>query len=85
MINYCISLIGGVMKKVYIISTCIKKNKSISIFHFKGFYAGKRITMIKVLSSNFELNQEYLIKLVDPYVEEQVLFGRVQKSKILFE
>ena len=73
------------MKKVYIISTCIKKNQQFSIFHFKGFYRGQRITEVKVLSSHFELNKEYLIKLIDPYVREQILFGSVEKFKILFE
>ena len=72
------------MKKVYIISTCIKKNKLFSIFHFKGFYRGEKIKEIKIKSSEFDVNKEYLIKLIDPYVYDEVLFGDLEKSKVLF-
>lgn len=73
------------MKKVYIISTCIKKSSQHSIFHFKGYYRGKRITQIRVLETYFEVNKEYLIKLVNPYVTEEILIGTVEKKKLLFE
>ena len=71
------------MQKVYLISTCILKKRSNSIFHFKGFYKGEKIKEIHIQGSNFELNTEYLIKLKVVSVRNGVVYGESLKSKLL--
>jgi hypothetical protein len=82
--TFCIFLIGGLMEKLYIISTCLKCNKLHARFHFKGFYAGHRINEIRLNTNHFVVGECYLIKIKKPVVKQQVLYGICEKYKKLF-
>lgn len=71
------------MKKVYIISTCTRKNKYYSEFHFKGFFKGERIVLIRIISNQFSVGDEYLIKMVNFNIEKNILIGSAEKFKKL--
>lgn len=72
------------MKKIYIISTCLNIKKDYSEFHFKGFLKGEKIKKIRLDQTNFELDENYLIKIKKPVVKQQVLYGKCVKFKKLF-
>jgi hypothetical protein len=77
------------MEKVYLISTCVRIKKRYSIFHFKGYYKGVRITEVYIENLNssekFSIGGEYLIKIYAKGVEQNVLFGEAMRSKRLNE
>lgn len=73
------------MEKVYLISTCTAIKKNYSIFHFKGYFKGRRICEVRVGETNFSLGSEYLMKIYAKGVENNILFGDVLKVKTLGE
>lgn len=62
---------------------CVKMKKNYSMFHFRGFYNGVRITNIIINSQDFELYDEYLICLEVEAINENTLYGNLIKKKRL--
>lgn len=74
------------MKKLYIISRCISKKNEYYDFHFKGFYHGERVSVVRLrTNSGFIEGESYLIELVEPTIKNQVLYGRIKRKKVLFD
>jgi hypothetical protein len=68
-----------IKEQIIIISCCIQKCQSISIFRFNGYYLGRKIRLIKIRNSNpqftIELNNEYVVLIKIVQVKDQILFG----------
>ena len=73
------------MEKVYLISTCICVKKKYSIFHFKGYFKGEKISEVRVNEIDFSVGGEYLMKIYAKGVEKNILFGDIVKVKRLNE
>jgi len=71
------------MEKVYIISTCIRKNRFYCEFHFKGYFKGNKIELIRIYNDQFLKGCEYLIKMVDFNIVNRTLIGKAEKFKRL--
>ena len=72
------------MKRVYIISKCLKKIKKRNEFHFIGYLDGKRISKVHIYGGEFNVQAEYLIEVEYLEIKNEVLVGRYIKSKELF-
>lgn len=72
------------MKKVFIISTCEKIQKDYASFHFKGFYLGQKINLIRVTGGEFIIGRSYVLALTDIKIVDDILFGKFLKAKELF-
>jgi hypothetical protein len=68
---------------IYILSLCVKKNKSLATFHFKGVYKGNLIKEIKVTGGHFEKNSEYLLHVKVREIKNHVLITKLIRKKSL--
>jgi hypothetical protein len=70
------------MKRIYLISYCIKKIENYAVFHFNGVYLGhhvKEIHIDKVLE--IKKGQAYLLDLYVYDVKKQCLFCTLNRKK----
>ena len=72
------------MKRIYIVSRCVKIKQTFNEFHFIGFFNGVRIKKIRVLNQQFEINEDYVLAIEDYYIEDNTLYGKCVKLKKLF-
>ena len=70
---------------IIVISFCIKRSEYAQYFHYKGYFLGQKINKIEVnvLQGQFEIQQEYLLKLKVLRIEKSVLICDVLQSKKL--
>jgi hypothetical protein len=71
------------MRKLYIVTRCLKNQKHYYLCHFRGFYRGYKISRIKVLKEELKLEEgeEYLMLAVENKLIEKTLIVRVIKCK----
>ena len=71
------------MRKLYIVTRCLKAQKHFFICHFRGFYKGSRIRSIKVSRESCLLveGEEYLMLAVESGLKDETLFVRAIKCK----
>ncbi len=74
------------MKRVYLISYCIKSSKFESVFHFNGIYDGNLIRKIVVKSEQeIQKSQVYLLDLrVENIVQDKMHAELLKLKKINF-
>lgn len=68
---------------IYVLSLCVKKNKSEATFHFKGVYKGYFIKEIKVTGGHFEKNKEYLLHVKIREINNEILITKLIRKKPL--
>ncbi|MGE3609418.1 MAG: hypothetical protein AB7I27_07510 [Bacteriovoracaceae bacterium] len=76
------------MRTIIIISKCTKVDHEAFEFHFKGVYAGesiKRILLTGGVGVSIERDHEYLLYVQISQTENEILKGRIIKSKLLDE
>ena len=72
------------MKRVYLVSKCIKVREKTAIFHFIGYIDGHRINKVCVLGGSFVRGKEYLVRVEEVVINKSVLTGQCRAQKELF-
>ena len=72
------------MQKLLIFSKC-ESISQVIIFHFKGFYRGKKISVIQVIELNIDFNfkvkEDYLLWVQELSIEGEILKVRLFSAK----
>lgn len=71
------------MKKVLIISRYLRAKENLNLFHFKGYFHGKKINQIAVKGGLFDKDCDYALALESVVVIDEMLVGDLVKSKKL--
>lgn len=71
------------MRKLYIVTRCLKNQKHYYLCHFRGFYRGEKISSIKVLKEEHRLDEgeEYLMLAIESELVDETLIVRAVKCK----
>jgi hypothetical protein len=81
------------MREIILISHCqnikrLNALEQVGTFHFKGVYSGeliKKIVLKIPLNQTIKIHEEYLLHVQIISVQEQCLWGKILKSKLLAE
>ena len=72
------------MKRVFIVSRFLKEKEQASVFHFVGYFQGKKIKKIIVRGGKFIKDEDYVLALTNISYKEDTLYGDLIKCKKLF-
>ena len=66
---------------IFVLSQFKKHRNGFNCFHFIGFYNGEKIKGIRLKCGNFEADEAYLMALDNIVVKDNILYGKLLKSK----